>query len=257
MPKELKIRGIVIREAPMGDKDKRVVLLTEEVGKISVLAKGAMGPKSKYAALTQLFSLVELVVTKGRTFYYIKEGRLIESFYDLRLSLERLSYAALMAEVADTLCLDGQENKNLLTLLYRALKKEMTQEEGKESLPADVFLLRALADNGFYPSLDECFLCGRSFLDDAEFGADEKALFDPGQGGAACRACRHGGIELSRGALKAMRYICRTPYQSLFNFTVDDRVLRELDTAVVEYLKEQTERTYQGLEFLNKVKNAP
>ncbi len=254
MPKELKVRGIVIREAPMGDKDKRIVLLTEEVGKISVLAKGALGPKSKSAALTQLFSLVELIVTKGRTFYYIKEGRLIESFYDLRLSLEKLSYATIMAEVADTLCLDGQENRNLLTLLYRALKRETAQEEGKESLPADVFILRALAENGFYPSLDSCFLCGRSFLDDAEFSVTDTVSFDPRQGGAACSSCRRGGITLSRGSLKAMRYICDAPYQTLFNFTVDDRVLAELDMAVEEYLKEQTERTYQGIEFLKKVK---
>ena len=70
--KEMKVRGIVIREEAMGEKDKRVVLLTEEVGKITILAKGAMSAKSRFGALTQLFCLGDYVVTKGRTFYYIK-----------------------------------------------------------------------------------------------------------------------------------------------------------------------------------------
>ena len=254
--KEVKVRGIVVREAPMGDKDKRVILLTEEMGKISVLAKGALGPKSKQAALTQLFSVVELVLTKGRTFYYIKEGRLLESFYDLRLSLEKVSYASLMAEVADTLCLDGQENRTLLRLLYRALKAQIRQEEGKESLPCDVFILRALSDNGFYPELSTCEICHRVLLNDEDLKADESVQFDVRNGGIICPSCRRGGLTLSRGTLKAMRYIVSSPYETLFKFTVEPFVLKELDTAAREYLKEQTERKYQGLEFLKEISKA-
>ena len=250
--KEMKVRGIVIREEAMGEKDKRVVLLTEEVGKITIIAKGAMSAKSRFGALTQLFCLGDYVVTKGRTFYYIKEARLVENFYALRDDIERLAWATLMAEVADTLSLEGQENTTLVRLLLRALVHQTMSEEGRASLAADVFIFRALAEGGFYPELTTCRLCGRSLevLEPAE-----TVQFDYQMGSLICDNCRSGGIRLHSGAVRALRYMIEAPVAKAFSFKVTDDVLKEIDSAVLAYLTEQTERRYQGLDFIDKLKH--
>ncbi len=48
------------------------------------MARGAYRPKSKLIAHTQPFSYNEYQLYKGRNFYYINEGAVIESFYSIR-----------------------------------------------------------------------------------------------------------------------------------------------------------------------------
>lgn len=248
--KEIKVRGIVIREEPMGDKDKRIVLLTEEMGKLPVLAKGALTSKSRFGALTQLFSLGDFVLTKGKTFYYIKEAQLVENFYGLREDLERLGYATFMAEVAETFSLEGQENRDLVRLFLRGLLVQQASEEGKASKAADAFVFRTLSDGGYFPDLRTCRSCGRS-LEVLE--EDESARFDFSLGSLICRNCSKGGIRLHSGALRALRFITEAPAAKIYSFDVTPEVLMEMDDVVTGYLAEQTERRYRGLEFVDKL----
>lgn len=251
---EFKVRGVVIREDPMGDKDKRVVLLTEEMGKITVLAKGAMGSKSKYASITQLFSLGSFVLTKGKTFYYIKEAALIESFYGIRQDLMRLSYAALMVETAEVLSLEGQENTSLVHLLIRGLLQIAHAEEGKEALPADVFIFRSLTEGGYYPELTRCLRCGTDLSVLAE---GESVVFDAASGGVICERClpisTRAGERMHSGALRALRYVADSIGTKVYSFSVTEDVLKEMNTAVNDYLTEQTEHRFRGLEFIDKL----
>lgn len=251
---EYKVRGVVIREDPMGDKDKRVVLLTEEMGKITVLAKGAMGPKSKYASITQLFSLGSFVLTKGKTFYYIKEAALIESFYGIRQDLWRLSYASLMVETAEVLSLEGQENSALVHLLIRGLLQISHAEEGKEALPADVFIFRSLTEGGYYPELNRCRRCG---ADLSVLSEGESVVFDVASGGILCERClpvsTRSRERIHSGALRALRYVADAEGTKVYSFTVNEDVLQEMNTAVSDYLIEQTEHRFRGLEFIDKL----
>lgn len=251
--KESKVRGLIIREAPMGDKDKRLVMLTREMGKISLIAKGALSPKSKWGAATQLFCYGDYILSKGQTFYYIKEVQLIESFFPIRQSLERLAYSTLMVEVAETLILDGQENQNLMRLLLRGLMAQSKAEEGKESLAADAFIWRALAENGFYPDLERCRRCGKS-LD--QLPAGPEIVFDFALGGLVCGGCKGtgSGTRLSAGSLRALRYILEAPPEKVYAFTAAEEVQRQLDEAAVGYLLQETERRYGSLDFIGNLR---
>lgn len=257
--KEKKVRGLVIKEAPMSDKDKRLVMLTREMGKISVLAKGALSPKSKWGAVTQLFCYGDYVLSKGKSFYYIKEAQLIESFFALRQNLERLAYGTFMVETAETLILDGQENQSLMQLLLRGLLAETKTEEGKESLPTDAFIWRALAENGFYPDLTSCRQCGKSlqeFAPGAPKPAQPEIVFDFALGGLICGGCKGSGsgVRLSAGSLRALRYILEAPQEKVYAFTAEEAVQRQMDEAAIGYLLQQTERHYAVLDFIGNLK---
>ena len=252
--KERKVRGLIIKEAPMGDKDKRLVMLTREMGKISVIAKGALSAKSKWAATSQVFCYGDYVLSKGQTFYYIKEAQLIESFFSLRQNLDRLAYATFMLEVAETLTLDGTENQDLMRLLLRGLLAMGKAEEGGESLVADTFVWRVLAENGFYPDLDYCRSCERD-MNSLALSADparQEIVFDFALGGLICGLC-HGsgkGTRLSSGSLRALRYILEVPQEKVYAFTAQEDVRRQLDEVCVGYLLHQTEKQYNSLDFI-------
>lgn len=65
----VKTKGIILRESNMGDFDKMLTMLTPDLGKISVAAKGARRPSSSMLAGTQVLSFGEYVLFKGSRRY--------------------------------------------------------------------------------------------------------------------------------------------------------------------------------------------
>lgn len=243
---EGKVHGIVVSEAVMGDRDKRIILLTREMGKITVLAKGALSPKSRFRSVTQLFCCGSYVLTKGRTFYYIKEAELADSFYELRRDLPHLAWAGLMVEAAAETAVDGRENRQLLDLLLRGLVFLRRSEE-EPDLIASVFLWRLMADNGYRPELESCRLCGRK-----DEGTDIWG-FIASDGGLLCPQCmkrREPDQRLKPEVRYTLHYIVSAEEEKVYRFRVEPAIREAVKEAACRYLQYQTGGRYRSLEFI-------
>ncbi|HEX5872225.1 MAG TPA: DNA repair protein RecO, partial [Longimicrobium sp.] len=196
-------RALVLQSFPYSETSKVLRLYTLEHGLRSVMAKGALRPKSRYGGVLEPF-------TEGNATFYLKEGRdlhtlsgfdLVRSRQGLGRSLVGFAGASLLAEVVMRA---GTEEPH--PPLYETLAHAwdvVAQANGPaEALAASlagawsiVVLL------GFEPQAGACVVCGR------EVGDDEPVRFDANAGGVACTFCRPAGRVLdpeSRAELRRM-----------------------------------------------------
>ena len=78
------LTGIVIKSEPIGEYDRRIVLLTKERGKISAFARGSRRAGNRLMAPTNPFSFGKFRLFAGRTSYNVSEAEISNYFEELR-----------------------------------------------------------------------------------------------------------------------------------------------------------------------------
>ena len=87
------VKGLVIRTTDVRESDRLITIFTEEMGVISAMAKGARSLKSRQMSSTMQFCYASFVLYRKGENYWVKESELIESFFDIRRSIEGLALA--------------------------------------------------------------------------------------------------------------------------------------------------------------------
>jgi DNA repair protein RecO (recombination protein O) len=143
-----KDKGLVIKEYPAGERDKRLTLLLFDRGRVTLFAKGACGPKSKFHACSQVFAFSDLVFYEGAGFLSVAQCELNNNFFGLREDFERLCLAGHALEMAERMILPGMSCQNELRLIYLTLSRLMDMDYPPR-LVAAVFELKFLQLGGF------------------------------------------------------------------------------------------------------------
>ena len=76
------VTGMVIKSMPVGERDRRVTLMTMEQGKLSFFARGAGKPGSPFMGVTRPFSYGKFSLFQGRDSYSL-EGAEIVNYFEL------------------------------------------------------------------------------------------------------------------------------------------------------------------------------
>lgn len=149
-----KVRGIVLREAPIGESNKQLVVLAKGEGRLLLSARGARQGKSKLLAATQAFSYADFLLYQGRGFFSVTQAELLEGFYGLRQDVEKLAYAAYFAELTEKTVPEGMEADDILLLLLRTFTV-LSKTDFSPSLAARIFELKFLSFSGFLSETED------------------------------------------------------------------------------------------------------
>lgn len=244
MVDSITVTGMVISATPVGDYDKRIVLLTKEKGKIAAFAKGARRPKSVLMAGTRPFTFGEFVVYEGRTSYNIMSVHIKNYFDDLSRDVEGACYGFYFLELADYYGrenVDGSETLNLLYQSFRALLKPNL----KNTLIRRVFELKIMTINGEYPEMYKCIGCGK---DKVNFS------YSIASAGLVCPACmkkRAGIRDINISTIYTFQYVISSGIEKLYTFDVSDTVMKEFADIIDKHMKMYIDMEFKSLELID------
>ncbi|KGG80161.1 DNA repair protein RecO [Caloranaerobacter azorensis H53214] len=245
----LNVEGIVLRQIKYHEWDKILTIYTRENGKIQAIAKGARRQKSPLISCSQVFSYSRFILYKGKNFYYINSGEIVDTFYSLREDIYKLAYATYFLELVDCATFEEYPIPILFDLLIKTLRVLENLKDNYSKL-ARAFELKYISFIGYKPNLKTCVLCNNE--------PGNNIIFSIKNGGILCEDCKqkdNEGYIISKDILKAMRFLMYTELDKLDKMIIDDNTMVKLKEIIINYLKEYTDReSFKSLDFLNSIK---
>ena len=86
----VQVTGFILSSMPVGEYDRRIVILSKELGKISAFAKGARRPNSHLIGVTRPFIFGTFECYRGRDSYTIFKAEVKNYFEELVSDLDRV-----------------------------------------------------------------------------------------------------------------------------------------------------------------------
>jgi DNA repair protein RecO (recombination protein O) len=211
---QIVVTGMILQTTPIGESDRRVVILTKDRGKISAFARGARKPHSQLIAATNPFSFGEFSVYAGRSSYTLVSANISNYFSELRSDMQGAYYGFYFLEVANYFGYENSDAKEMLRLLYQTLRA-LNNTNIPNELVRDVYELRTITLEGEGPQ---------------EFASN-----------------------LSQSAAYAMNYIMTATIEKLYSFMVTKEVLAEITYEVNKYFKKRVEHEFKALQILESI----
>lgn len=253
MSDKLLLTGMVLSAAPVGDFDKRVVILTKERGKITAFARGARRQNSALLAASNPFCFGIFQFYQGRSAYTLVQAEVQNYFRELTLDLENSYYGFYFLEFADYYTRENNDEAQMLKLLYTALRGLVRNQMPRE-LIRYTYELRAMTINGEYPQVFACVKCGKK----EGLGVYQKDL-----NGVVCEKCAAKlsensisyQVQMEESTVYTMQYVISTPVEKLFSFAVTPQVLREFADIMDGFRQKYIDKTFKSLDILQSICN--
>ncbi len=213
MSERITATGMVLYASPVGDYDKRIVLLTRDMGRITCFARGARRQNSPLLAGTNPFAFGEFEMFVGRDSYTIVKATIKEYFRDLSMDPDLAAYGFYFLEIANYYTRENIDGSDMIKLIYASLKA-LLSDRIDFLLVRRIFELKAMQLNGEYPVLGP---------------------MDP-------------YLEATK---YAFNYVVQSRIERLFTFTVLPDVLEEMGEIIDTFMKKHIDKNFNSLSMLH------
>ena len=212
MREQISVTGMVLMAAPVGEYDRRLVILTRGRGKITAFARGVRRPGNQLMAAAAPFVFGKFLLYEGRDAYTLAGAEVENYFREIAGDMEAACYGSYFLELADYYGRENIDATETLRLLYQSLRA-LLKPSVPNRLVKPVYELKLMEINGEYRELP----LGR----------------------------------LNDSTLYAWQYVLAAPVESLYTFTLTDQVLGEFVRRVEQNKERSIDQTFHSLDILN------
>lgn len=216
----IECQGVVLSETVYGESDRILRLYTERKGKVSVIVKGAKSRRSRFLPLSEVFTFGLYRLSRGRSFYYLNSGKILQANLGLRSSYDRLIYASAIVEIVDRSSMEGEGTPRIFSLLRKALHELSTE---KEPLPLFLgFVIKYVSFMGYRPLIP--------------IADGEEAYFLPDRGIVEGEYIP-GGVAVDPADIYTFRHLLYTSLDKINLDMMEERTLENCYGLLIRYLK--------------------
>ncbi len=232
----VRTEAVVLRAFRYGETSLIVTLFTRDKGKISVLARGARGPKSRFGATLQPLSVVQAMYSfkSTRTLQTLRETAYEVRFKHLHDDLNRITAGLRMVELVQALLQEEEPNSRLFHLLVESLQA-LDGTPGRAELALFYFELRLAGLMGFAPQFTREAV--ETLTDEGGTLRLDSGEIQPVQNALA-------GRRAGRTVLRAFAIVARAELRDVLRMRLDDGEAEALGRLVEDYLQFHAEDAY-------------
>ena len=242
-----KTEGIVLRSIATLESDRLITLLSPDLGKLRIMARGARKVNSKLGGHLDVLNRVIINISEGRTFYLATGVQALETFGSIKKDLDQMATAMYLSELTDKLTPEGQANSTIYSLLVKAFRH--INENGLNPIIALYTELHLLGESGYLPELNQCVQCEREILTNP-YG------YSPGSAGVICSHCFSSQVSyfpLTQNGLKVLRFLASNSFSEACRLRINVSLEKELQNLIgssIQYILEHELGTASFLEHL-------
>ncbi|MDQ1912942.1 DNA repair protein RecO [Paenibacillus sp. GD4] len=242
---QYRVQGIVIRSMDYGEGNKILTLFTREIGKVSVVARGAKKVKSRFGSAAQLFTYGDYLFFKSGQLGTLNHAEIIEGFHPLREDLDQAAHASYLAELTDRM-LGDQEGQPFLFEQLRASYAGM-QEKKDMQIITHLYEMKILMFAGYTPELEQCVVCRE---------ATEPFAFSITMGGILCERCHlrdPQAVRLAPGVYKLLKLFTQLDVRRLGQIDVKPETKTALKRIMRAYFDTHVGLQLKSRSFLDQM----
>ncbi len=223
MKQKYKTNAINLKSYDFGEADRIVLMYSQQKGLIKCMAKGSKKINCKLCGRMDMFVANNLMLNKGKSMDTVCQAEIVNSFFRIRESTEKIFYSMYCAETVKNF---GQENdeesEDIYNLLYGVLSR--ISESGSEAeiiLAAIRFQLKIMKILGYGLEFKLCNICQKEISSYSKFSLEFGGLICEGHIIPGEKGYRiHPKIKEFFMAMQETDFNNKTDYDKLANITV-------------------------------------
>ncbi len=227
-------KGIVISRIDYSETSQIVSFVTNEYGKLKVIAKGIKRPKNRLDGTLDLLAHCEfLFIEKPNTdLHILTYCEVLETFPELRGDPAKGEVAFAVAALLDRFVQPGERGGESYVLAVESLRAVSSARE-KPFRQLAAFIAGLLRIHGLLPVTGHCVQCRRSISGGAVVAFSGKL------GGMVCRGCipaDHAVFRTTKGALALLSALARPERFPLSRIRISEAGLQGLWKLLTYYI---------------------